>query len=257
VGWALLHRTDPHTLAGPYALDALGPADRARFERHLAGCPACRQETQGLRETTALLGTAAYAPPPEGLRERVMAAVTQTRPGTPASRPARWPAWVARWAARRPAGPGRRWAVAVACGALAVALVFGGLAYHSQRQLSQEQSRARAVAAVLGAPDARMMTARSASRGMATVVMSHQQRALVFTATRLPGLPAAQRYELWLVAGGRARPAGMLPAAQHGVTAPVLVSGLRAGDTVALTVEPAAGASRPTSPMIVHVALPS
>ncbi len=249
--WPPLHRTDPHTLAGPYALDALGPADRARFNRHLAGCPACRQETRGLRETTAMLAAAAYAPPPEGLRERVMAAVAQTRPGSPAARPGR-PARPARLSLT-----GRRWGMAAACGALAVALAFGGLAYHSQQQLSQEQSRTRAVAAVLGAPDVRMMTAQATSRGMATVVMSHQERALVFTATRLPVLPAAQRYELWLVGGGHARPAGMLPVPRHGVTAPVLVSGLRSGDTVALTVEPAAGASRPTSPMIVHVALSS
>ena len=57
--------------------------------------------------------------------------------------------------------------------------------------------------------------------------------------------------------GGRARAAGMLPPPRAGVTAPVIVSGLRSGDTVAVTVEPAAGASKPTSPMVVHLALPS
>ena len=44
-------RTDPHTLAGAYALDALGGADRARFERHLCACPSCSQEARGLLET--------------------------------------------------------------------------------------------------------------------------------------------------------------------------------------------------------------
>jgi len=241
-----LRRTDPHTLAGAYALDALSPADRSRFERHLATCPSCRQETQGLHEATAMLAAASVTPPPDALRARVLAAASRTRQGSPVTGPAPG-------AAR----PRRRWGRAAACGAAAAALAFGGLAYHDQQQLSQEQSRARAVAAVLGAPDAVMMTARAASGGSATVVMSHHERTLVFTAARLPALPSAQRYELWLMGGGRARAAGMLPPPHAGVTAPVIVSGLRSGDTVALTVEPAAGASRPTSPMVVHLTLPS
>jgi len=249
--WFPLRRTDPHTLAGAYALDALGPPDRARFERHLGGCPACRQETEGLREATAMLAAAVFTPPPDGLRDRVLAAAARTRQGSPAARPAAT-AWTAR--ARRPV---RRWGMAAACGAAVIALAFGGLAYHDQQQLSQEQSRARAVAAVLNAPDAVMMTARASSRGSATVVMSHRERSLVFTAARLPPLPSAQRYELWLVGGGQATPAGMLPAPRSGVTAPVIVSGLRSGDMVAVTVEPATGAVTPSSHMIVKVALPS
>ena len=39
-----LRRTDPHTLAGAYALDALGDADREKFEGHLGVCEACRAE---------------------------------------------------------------------------------------------------------------------------------------------------------------------------------------------------------------------
>ncbi len=241
-----LRRTDPHTLAGAFALDALSPADRTRFERHLAGCPPCRQETQGLHEATAMLAAASVSAPPDALRDRVLAAASRTRQGSPVIGPA-----------PRAARPGRRWGLAAAGGALAAALAFGGLAYHAQQQLSQVQSRARAVAAVLGAPDAVMMTARAASGASARVVMSHRERALVFTAVRLPALPSAKRYELWLMGGGRARAAGMLPPPHAGVTAPVIVSGLRPGDTVAVTVEPAAGASRPTSPMIVHLALPS
>ena len=53
-----LRRPELHTLAGAYALDAVPEADRARFERHLAGCDACAQEIAGLRETTARLGVA-------------------------------------------------------------------------------------------------------------------------------------------------------------------------------------------------------
>ena len=45
-----IRREIPHTLAGAYALDALTEPDRVRFERHLAGCEACRQEAGSLRE---------------------------------------------------------------------------------------------------------------------------------------------------------------------------------------------------------------
>jgi len=246
VGRFSWRRTDPHMLAGAYALDALDSADRARFERHLSGCPACRQETRGLREASALLAATSVTTPPDGLRDRVLAAAAHTRQNQPASSPPR-PAW-----------PRRRWGIAAACGVLAVALAFGGIAYNAQHQLHQMQARSHAIAAVLGAPDATMMTGRAASgTGRATVVMSHRARALVFTTAALPAPPSAHRYELWLMGPSGSRPVGMLPAAHGGTTPPMIVTGLRAGDQVAVTVEPASGSRQPTMPMIVTVALPS
>jgi anti-sigma-K factor RskA len=250
-------RTDPHTLAGAYALDALGGADRARFERHLSGCQSCAQEARGLQEATARLADALAAPPPEGMRERVMAAAARTRQNPPVTGPARSgrPArsWRPGWAASR----GRQRGIAAACGVLAIALVFGGLMYHMQQQLNQERARSRAIAGVLNAPDATMMTVAATRRGTATIVMSHRARALVFTAARLPPLPSSQRYELWLMGRAGARAAGMLPDPRAGMTAPVIVSGLRAGDEFAVSAEPAAGAAHPTSRMILKVSLPS
>jgi hypothetical protein len=145
----------------------------------------------------------------------------------------------------------------VACGVLAIALVSGGIAFHNEQQLNRERARSRAIATVLNAPDATMMTVAAISRGTATIVMSHQARALVFTAARLPALPSSQRYELWLMGRAGARAAGMLPQPRAGMTAPVIVSGLRAGDKFAISAEPAAGTSHPTSRMILKVSLPS
>lgn len=240
-----LRRTDPHTLAGAYALDALAGPDRARFERHLGGCDSCRQEARGLRETTARLAAATVAFPPDRLRERVLAAAARTRQLPPLRTETR-----AVW-------PGRRWGMAIVCGCLAIALAFGGIALSTRHQLSQDQAHGRAIAAVLNAPDATMMTARAATRGKATVVMSHRDHALVFTAARLPALPPSKRYQLWLMNSGVPRPAGMLPVARQGMTAPMIVSGLRPGDKVGLTVEPAAGVRYPTSPPVLLLALPS
>jgi len=74
-----------HTLSGAYAMDAVSYAERVRFERHLAGCDACRQEVRGLREATAALGSAAAVRPPDALRETVLHAARQTRQVPPAA----------------------------------------------------------------------------------------------------------------------------------------------------------------------------
>jgi anti-sigma-K factor RskA len=250
-------RTDLHTLAGAYALDALGEADRARFERHLGGCPSCTQEVLGLREATSRLADTLASEPPGGMRERVMAAAARTRQNPPAIPPAR-AAWPGRSGLRAPAGGrGRRWGIAAACGVLALALVLGGLAWRTEQQLNQMRARGRALATVLNAPDASMMTVTAITRGTATIVMSHRAGALVFTAARLPALPSSERYELWLMDRAGAHAAGMLPEPHAGMTPPVIVSGLRSGDKFAVSAEPAAGSSSPTSRMILKLALPS
>jgi anti-sigma factor RsiW len=79
------HKHEAHTLAGAYAMDAIPAADRARFERHLAGCEECAREITSLREATARLATASAVPPPPGLKERVLAAAAQTRQHAPAA----------------------------------------------------------------------------------------------------------------------------------------------------------------------------
>ena len=135
-------------------------------------------------------------------------------------------------------------AVAIAGGCILVALVLGGLFIHTQRSLSQEQAHNRAIATILNAPDATIMSARAVAGGSATVVMSHRDHALVLTTAMLPALPAGQRYQVWLMGPRRTRAAGMLPAPHRGMTAPMVVSGVAPGDMVALTVESASGSSR-------------
>ena len=101
-----------------------------------------------------------------------------------------------------------------------------------------------------------MLSAPVRTGGTATLVMSHRDRALVFTAADLRLLPAAKSYELWLIGPGGSRPAGMVTASPgHGMASPMVVSGLKSGDSVGLTVEPAGGSPHPTSPPVVMVSL--
>ena len=243
-----------HTLAGAYAMDAVSAADRARFERHLAGCGECAREIASLREATARLATATAVPPPPGLKERVLAAAAATRQRPPAAEPE---APARAWSRFR----ARRVRLALAAGALtaaaavAAAVVFGVSDGSMRDQLSQVQASSQQVAAVLTARDATMMTGAVTGGGTVTIVMSHSRRALVFTAADLHALPASRGYELWLIGPDGDRPVTMLPPARHDMTGPVIASGLRPGDHLALTAEPARGAARPAAPMILDLAL--
>jgi anti-sigma-K factor RskA len=262
-----------HTLAGAYAMDALSPQDRAAFERHLAGCEDCTQEIAGLREATARLATATAVAPPPGFKERVLAAAALTRQQAPAEAgagspaaaaipaakrsgavgPVSWLRWMARqgWRVRLAAAAGATVTVAVLGAAVAFGLANGSM----RQQLDQAQSSSQQIAAVLTAQDAVLRTRPISGGGTATIVMSHSRHALVFTAAGLRALPSSRGYELWLVGPAGDRPVCMLPAGSHGMTGPVIASGLRRGDHLVLTAEPAGGSSRPDLPMMLDVVL--
>ena len=222
-------RPEAHTLAGAYALDAVTGADRARFERHLARCHACTQELRELREAAARLAEAAAAEPPAGLIDRAVAVAARTTQLPPVTGRVRasgrtWPAGA------------RRLALDAAAALLAGAAVSGALT--AEHHLSAAQRSDHAIAEVLNAPDAVMLTSRVKAGGTATVVMSHRDRALVFTTHGLPALPAGHCYQLWLMGPRGDRPAAVLPAPERGMTSPVIATGLAAGDRIGLAVEP-------------------
>jgi len=247
-----LRRGDPHTLAGAYALDALSDADRDSFERHLVGCEACRAEAAGLRDAAGRLAEVTAAQPPPWLRGQVLAEAARTRQQPPPVRE--------RQRARRtwlgvgwPPAP--RLAGAIAGLAMLVALGLGTLVLSTQHTLRVDQAHSGEIAAVLNAPDATMTTAHARIHGSVTVVMSHAARALVLTAARLPALPSTECYQVWLMGPRGMRSAGRLPPARHGMTAPMVVSGVADGDRMGLTVEPAGMSRRPTTPPVLMMAL--
>jgi anti-sigma-K factor RskA len=258
MGW----QPEPHTLAGAYAMDALDGQDRARFERHLERCEECTREVAGLHEATARLAGAAAVRPPDALKEPLLAKTARTRqlpPVTHGASPAT--------ARRAPAVPGQRLArlrgrlraprLAVVLAGVAVlaavAVWAGGTVVRSSPPAQSPVGHD--VAAVLTAPDVAVLSARVRTGGIATVMMSHRDRMLVFAAAGLRPLPGSQCYELWLMGPGADRPAGLLPMPKHGMSGPVVAAGLRTGDRLGLTVEPAHGSRRPTTPMILALAL--
>jgi anti-sigma-K factor RskA len=257
-------RTGMHALVGAYVMDAVSAADRAAFERHLPSCEQCREDVRGLREATARLASAAAVRPRPELRDQTLLAAARIRQLPPAvtgqdrerhrrlsglSRP-RWTRLV--W----PAAGGRlTWLARTAVVAVVVlactALVFGLNMNQMQNRLSATQQQDSSIAAIMGAHDAVTLTAHVSTGGMATVVMSHRARALVFIANGLSALPSAKSYELWLMGPSGTRAAGMLP----GRRGMMVVRRLQAGDHLGLTVEPAGGARRPTTPPVIMMGL--
>ncbi len=261
-----------HALVGAYALDAVPGPDRAKFEKHLLSCEQCRDDVHGLREATARLASAAAISPRPELRERTLQAATRTRQLPPlvnGQAEQRTPGWrqSGRWrlpwprpSSSRTANSGlRSWSARLVLAAavlLAVTATVLGLHLGAmQNRITAAQQRDNTIAAIVGATDATRMTAPVSTGGMATVVMSHRAHALVFVGKDLAALPGSQRYELWLMSPSGSAPVGMLAPAQHGMSGPMVVRQLAAGDRLGLTVEPASGAARPTSAPIVVLAL--
>jgi anti-sigma-K factor RskA len=254
-----LLRADQHGLGGAYAVDALDAAERERFERHLARCPSCEHEVRGMQETATRLAVAVAAPPPAGLKAAVLTAAAQTRQQPPVRSAAAEPE--ARLRARHRHGgarPSRRFRLAVPVAALATAVVIalGVIVGVQQGRLDRVQAQQHEVSAVLSAPDARIVSERTALGGHTTMVVAASLDKMVFTAAGLPALADARVYELWLLTpAGAAIPNGLLPTAS-GAAATLVAAGPAHGDQVAVTVEPAGGTKQPTTKPIVVLALP-
>ncbi|RKS71102.1 putative zinc finger protein [Actinomadura pelletieri DSM 43383] len=113
---------DVRTSLGAYVLGSLDPAERARVESHLPGCPACRDELAGLAGLPAMLGRvdeaqlAQMAGPPPELLDGLLTRAAGRRTGRLTS-------------LRRRTG----WAplAAAACLLLIIGALFGGLVFPS------------------------------------------------------------------------------------------------------------------------------
>lgn len=257
---------DLHSLAAPYALDALAPQERARFERHLERCPSCTAQVRALSEDAVRLAWSTAAPPPPMMRDRVMAAVRNIpQEGALPAQEARWEyrgaperAPVERPQAR-PREPRFRWllmplATTTAAAALVVAALFAVQANQARDDLNAERVQAQQIAQVLAAPDARATGERDVQgRGMGVVASKSEGRAVV-TLSGL-GTPSGGRvHQLWLMRPHvQPRSLGLFRS-----DTPLVTSGLNGDATsLAVTEEPSGGSPQPTSAPVVQLALVS
>ncbi|WP_122260671.1 anti-sigma factor [Ornithinimicrobium cerasi] len=232
---------DMHDLAPAYAVDALDPAERARFETHLTSCPGCAALVQELQEAAVELSAGLEAEPPAALRARVLEAVRIEAAHVDGGHvddvvvPLR-PAHRAQGPSRRRGG---RWLTAAAAAAAVVVAGVWGVSELRPDDPAQQ---------VVSASDAREYSATT-SVGTVTVISSSTRDAAVL---RLPDdvepPPAGSVYQAWFVGtDGSARSAGLLPA-EVLESGEVVLEGTPAGAAaVGLSVEPDGGSPQPTT----------
>jgi anti-sigma-K factor RskA len=227
-------RAGPHGCGedvAPYLLGALVPADTERFERHLEGCPHCRDDVERLRPVVDVLPALAeeVAPPPE-LRARIMAEVNRSRAARPEREPERRPRPAWRRRPRPLAG------LALACVALLAGLALAG--------------------GLSGAEDPRTVTATVAAEGAHGELRVEGEDGTL----RVRGLPqpAGDRvWQVWVVhETGPPVPTDALFGVDHAGSATVDVpADLRDVVRVLVSEEPRGGSPAPTTSPTVSVAL--
>jgi len=219
-----------------YVLGALDEAERAAFEDHLAGCPACREEVDDLLPAAnALPMSVEPVDPPPSLKARIMAEVEReasllAAAGPEADRPVPAPARGRRLPWRMP-----RLAPAAVAAALLVLGVAIGIG----------------VATFRGAPE-RTVAAQVSGAPGATVEIEVNDEEGRLMARGLPAPPSGRVYQVWLKrAGHAAEPTAALfvPSRDGAATASVPGS-MKGVDQVMITDEPDGGSPQPTGDLL-------
>ena len=270
--------------AALYALGALGEAERSRFEEYLETSLDCVREVKSLLPVAHHLPqTALPIDPPPALRERVLREVVGWTPAPdgppePATAPGEEPALRPGPAARPPAASRKSglgplfWLVAL----LLVAVAGGGGSYVAalHREIAEleadaqsantradileleatvadlEAARRDEVIAIAIDPTVRSLTL--AGQPLAPVgagrALWTESGLMAFLATGLPPPPEGETYQLWFVTPEAAPvPAALvLPEAGGDATVTLQIPEGVTPAAMAVTIEPAGGASQPT-----------
>lgn len=271
-------------LIGAWALDALDPAERAQVDDLLARDPDAAREARSLQETAAVLAAAVAVPAPDDVRAAVLAAVARTaqedtagvaddgrvrphtapphvapsRPGTSAGPGSTGPGstGLGTGSGTRPAGrPGARrrrpWLTAVVAAVVAFAVaVPSTIAWRESQRAAELQARTDRITSLLAVPGAQVIAADVATGGTAVAVVTDDAALVTATGVAEPG--AGEVYQLWVMQDGVP-----VPDATTGATDGVLeisTDAYRAGDALALTVEPEGGSAAPTTEPVVVLA---
>ncbi|MGA3188808.1 MAG: anti-sigma factor [Bryobacteraceae bacterium] len=226
-----------------YALGVLDPEEKAEIDAHLrTGCAACEASLKNALALNAIvMSLAPDVVPPARLKRRVLAGV--------GVHPMSW-SWLS--------------ALAAAC-ILVVALWLSV----QERSRAAELSQARHTLIQVSSQRDRLLQALSFLDDPSTLPVSfgkgqplpprgnvfvHSKLGVLLIASNLPPAQAGKTYEMWVIPkGGAPRPAGLFQS-EGGGTAMHILSGpldLATLGAVAVTLEPEAGSSAPTSTPII------
>lgn len=279
-------KTDPSTLTGGYALNAVSAEERAAVEAHMRASQAARNEVTELQDTAVLLGLAAEPVAPSAdLKARLMAQIAVTPQLAPETadegavssptQPRLTAVPTAPDAASSPSlsdtasqpAPSRAqlkarsmWSrplVGVAAVAAAIAIFFGGgvaitgVLTPTNNPAEQE---AAAIAAIRAANDMQQKVVEDPEAGTsATVMWSGELAQAALIVNGMPKLDDDQDYELWYIGDDGPRAAGTFEVDDKGAATKVLEGDMRAGDVIGVTIEPEGGSDTPSGDPIMAV----
>ncbi len=229
--------SDTHALLAPYALDALDPDERARFEAHLDECEECASELAGFVETATKLGGVHEVATPVEMRARLMDAVART----PQERPV--------VSALTPRGrAGRLLPKMVVAASLVLALAGGGAFLVERSNNAEMRAQQNLMTSVMSAPDASMDSMELPDGGSIRLIHSASEHAAVLVTSQMPRL-TDETYQLWSLKDGHATSQGLI----SDVDTTQMVMKTDGAQALAITVEPEGGSEQPTSDPIMTV----
>ena len=186
-------------LLGAFALDAVDVDERDVVEAHLAGCPRCRAEVEGHRETAALLAHSGERAP-EGVWDRIAEALDEAPPAFDLTR-------------LTPSGPAHRTiplrVAAVTMAVAAAVTLFLGVAlgrnddglgrFDKVADAMEKTLVANAANAALVNPAAEQVQLASTDGKLTARVVRLPDGTGYLLPSNLAPLPAGRVYQLWAV----------------------------------------------------------
>ncbi len=248
---------DAVELLGAYALDAVDGHEFTELEEHLATCPRCRAELDGLREVAAAMGNS-VEPLPEGLWSNIASRLPERQPDEePPAMPPLAPEGRSPFRAPPDGRKRRRRSALTTIGALAVAaaavaVVLGISLVRADNKVSDLQASgagsSSAVTTALRTPGHRVVDLDSSSHAALArvVVVPSGQGYLV--SSNLPALGQGRTYQLWAIEGKRPISLGLLGGAPR--QAAFTMAGSTRPSHLSITAEPAGGSVSPTGPIV-------
>jgi hypothetical protein len=203
---------DIHELLGAFALDAVDDDERDVIEAHLAGCPRCRAEVEGFRETAVLLAHSGERAP-EGVWNRIAESLDDVPPALDLARVAPLSEGDEEAERRRAKAAPRtislRLAAATMAVAAAVTLVLGvALGRNGDRGLGrvdriadamEKPTITNAANVALANPNAEQIQLASADGKPKAKLVRLPDGTGYIVPTNLAPLPAGRVYQLWAV----------------------------------------------------------
>jgi anti-sigma-K factor RskA len=235
-----------------FAMGTLEDPEKSELKAHLArGCEACAAGIREAQQLTYGLGASAEGPEPSrGLRKRILAGA-----GEAVMEETRW-----HWATA--------WQAAAAVAVLGVAAFLYQTeqkdseiaSLQTEVQQSGEQSASlQAALALLQAPETREVTfGQGSPAAPPSGRVFFDSASVLLIANNLPAPPAGKAYEMWIIPkGGKPAPAGLFASNTQGKAYHFFRAStpLAQTDTVAVTLENAAGVNAPTTTPVIGVAL--